>query len=477
MVRIKSKFKRRANKGFTLIELVVVIAVIAILGGVAVAAYFGVTNSANLTADQATVKQMNDILIMEDTMSSFESPKDALKALYNNGFGINEVEPRTSETKFLYDVENNKIYHYSEKENNIIYPEDVSFNEVKDTTYAFLDDSIHCYVEGVTNYIATVSNYSLGSFDNVTDSTINIFLNDFMVSEDAEKHTNLKFSHGYYYDDSISSQIDESTMKKLKKVDGDASGLGNKVNSTLRIENAYIEINLATAPDPDGPTSGGKNTDPGESFNDLLTNLYRENKECERVEFENCVFTGTLNDDTGRCEFKELIINDCKFINSSPDNGKWTVGIGGTKLEYFEITNTEFSNVKRGINLMGSFKRGGLIENNTFNLANDEKANCVQLGNNFHNNTFGKITLNNNTVENANAYVVIHEGLSKNDNSYVTSDELRNYIVSSNTTVLDSEEFKGLVLQDPDFNSTNNLSETLVNNMKSLVETLKEIIR
>ena len=37
--------KKKSLKGFTLVELVVTIAVIAILAGVAVGAYFGITNS------------------------------------------------------------------------------------------------------------------------------------------------------------------------------------------------------------------------------------------------------------------------------------------------------------------------------------------------------------------------------------------------------------------------------------------------
>ena len=55
-------FKKKARKGFTLIELVVVIAVIAILGGVSVATYVVVMKNANLSNDQQTIKMMNDTL-------------------------------------------------------------------------------------------------------------------------------------------------------------------------------------------------------------------------------------------------------------------------------------------------------------------------------------------------------------------------------------------------------------------------------
>lgn len=55
--RIKKVFK----KAFTLIELVVVIAVIAILAGVSVAAYFGVTESANKAKLETEMKQVQTI--------------------------------------------------------------------------------------------------------------------------------------------------------------------------------------------------------------------------------------------------------------------------------------------------------------------------------------------------------------------------------------------------------------------------------
>ena len=50
--------KRKIRKGFTLVELVVVIAVIAILAGVSVGAYFGITESAKASKLEQEAKQL-----------------------------------------------------------------------------------------------------------------------------------------------------------------------------------------------------------------------------------------------------------------------------------------------------------------------------------------------------------------------------------------------------------------------------------
>ncbi len=58
---MKRKIKKIITKAFTLVELVVVIAVIAVLAGVSVATYFGVTDSANKAKLQAEMKQVQTI--------------------------------------------------------------------------------------------------------------------------------------------------------------------------------------------------------------------------------------------------------------------------------------------------------------------------------------------------------------------------------------------------------------------------------
>lgn len=63
MFNALEKYKR--SKAFTLIELVVVMAVIAILAGVSVGAYFGITNNANESATEQFAKQAQDLFTIK----------------------------------------------------------------------------------------------------------------------------------------------------------------------------------------------------------------------------------------------------------------------------------------------------------------------------------------------------------------------------------------------------------------------------
>ena len=74
------KFFKKAKRGFTLVELVVVIAVIAILAAVSVGAYFGVTESANNSKLEQETKQMYTAIqtIALGTSSNQSLGKDGL---------------------------------------------------------------------------------------------------------------------------------------------------------------------------------------------------------------------------------------------------------------------------------------------------------------------------------------------------------------------------------------------------------------
>jgi len=103
------------QKGFTLLELIVVIAVIGILSAIAAPKLFGIVDRAKITADQATVRILNDITpLYRVTKSSLDPFKDEEKSneelievLVNSGYLTSYVEPQSKDATFtwLFDAE------------------------------------------------------------------------------------------------------------------------------------------------------------------------------------------------------------------------------------------------------------------------------------------------------------------------------------------------------------------------------------
>jgi len=100
--------KRFFKKGFTLVELVVVIAIIAILSGVGVAVYIGVTNKAKASADSQVITQLN-LKLKADRASAEGANENCYEAYLDAreiGFDLNLLKPQTNDAQYVWDEEN-----------------------------------------------------------------------------------------------------------------------------------------------------------------------------------------------------------------------------------------------------------------------------------------------------------------------------------------------------------------------------------
>ena len=84
------------KRGFTIIELVIVIAVIAILAGVLIPTFVSVINKANVSSDTALVRNINEALAAEDVTDKPTTMYQALKVAREYGFSIEKLTPRSS---------------------------------------------------------------------------------------------------------------------------------------------------------------------------------------------------------------------------------------------------------------------------------------------------------------------------------------------------------------------------------------------
>lgn len=81
--------QRRAQVGFTLVELLVVIVVIAILAAITIVSYNGITGRANDAAEKSTVSQFQQLLEMYNTYNA-QYPKLCAQ---NDGTGCTIANP------------------------------------------------------------------------------------------------------------------------------------------------------------------------------------------------------------------------------------------------------------------------------------------------------------------------------------------------------------------------------------------------
>ncbi len=76
--------KNLKKKGFTIVELVIVIAVIAVLAAVLIPTFVNLTKKANMSSDQQAVRHMNTLLAMDETKPT--NADEVVEILLENGY-------------------------------------------------------------------------------------------------------------------------------------------------------------------------------------------------------------------------------------------------------------------------------------------------------------------------------------------------------------------------------------------------------
>ena len=97
------------KKGFTIVELVIVIAVIGILAAVLIPSFVNMSKKANMTSDEVAVRNMNMLLASEFVDKKPKELKEVIDMLDDNGYNVNSLTPLTSGYVFVWNSTDNKI--------------------------------------------------------------------------------------------------------------------------------------------------------------------------------------------------------------------------------------------------------------------------------------------------------------------------------------------------------------------------------
>ena len=110
--KVKMK-KPKLNSGFTLIEVVIIIAFIAILAAVLIPTYISLTKQAAITVDMQLTSSMNEIISEHE--GEIENFQDVVFFLNEKGFSIEKLNPTTDGYRFVWEEKTNQILLINEQ--------------------------------------------------------------------------------------------------------------------------------------------------------------------------------------------------------------------------------------------------------------------------------------------------------------------------------------------------------------------------
>lgn len=116
---------KKLKKGFTIVELVIVIAVIAILAAVLIPTFTTLIDRANRSSDESAVYNMNLILSSDEAMNGKpENVSQAMDILSEAGMDAREYRALAKNHAFFYNLQENRVMYIDTTTYEISYPEE-----------------------------------------------------------------------------------------------------------------------------------------------------------------------------------------------------------------------------------------------------------------------------------------------------------------------------------------------------------------
>lgn len=120
------------KRGFTIVELVIVIAVIAILAAVLIPTFSNVIARAKISADTQLCRNLNTVLTMATSEGRVPgSMYDVLYLVSESGYLLGNLNPTAEGYYYAWDSQGQKIVYIREDLDTVVYPEDYTIDKSK----------------------------------------------------------------------------------------------------------------------------------------------------------------------------------------------------------------------------------------------------------------------------------------------------------------------------------------------------------
>ena len=137
---------KQTKKGFTLVELLVVIAILAVLATVSIVGYLSFINKANISVDEHAVTQFNIVLEGEEILGNVpENAYEMRTILSTHGYNEQIVPITAGYTFYLYLTDN--IVVLADENDTIVFPAKYADTQVDHNTNLYINLSGLPYAE------------------------------------------------------------------------------------------------------------------------------------------------------------------------------------------------------------------------------------------------------------------------------------------------------------------------------------------
>lgn len=211
------------KKGFTIVELVVVVAVIAILAAVLIPTFSGIIRKANISSDTVVAKNLNTAAIAEDA-DTFD---EAIDAVRDAGYYVANLNAKASDCYFVWEDESNQFILYDLKNREIIYSNAEIANE---------PDADWCFA--VSN--PTVANSVKATLSDITIKNTAATMDDLKATIAAGGEVTIYVDESVAMDTTNVIKIDDAAAKITIDL-GSATVTGNN-NGAPAIENIPFHV-------------------------------------------------------------------------------------------------------------------------------------------------------------------------------------------------------------------------------------------
>lgn len=176
---------RRTNKkGFTIVELVIVIAVIAILAAVLIPTFSNLVSKANLSSDMQAVREMNIALAnAEASGGKPDTIEAAMKVIADAGYDVDSWSPISSGYQVYWYKPDNRCILYSTTEAAVEYPEEYENKKFSDMDFV---KDLYVYNQTFVNASKVDFEYKSSASSSVTVGGKNYSSAVVVKPEDAE---------------------------------------------------------------------------------------------------------------------------------------------------------------------------------------------------------------------------------------------------------------------------------------------------